>query len=215
MDGGASLLTEFCTRLGQGGDSVEALPYPNNEVLDYAALEERVRAQLAETRAPFTLIAESFSGPLAISVAASPPPNLKRLVLVATFDRPLAPAFLAPLVHAAMFRRPPPAFFILWKMLGSDATNEDVARVQDAIREVDAAVLAQRLRAVLRVNVRDKAAAIQIPVLSLRASKDRLVSRPLALANSNWHEALVDGPHLLLQQRPDKCAAAIRRFAVH
>lgn len=217
MDGGAALLAEFCARLGQVGQAnngAEALPYPRDEVLDYAALEACVRARLAETAAPTTLIAESFSGPIAIAIAASPPPNLKRVALVATFDHAPAPTFLAPLVRAAMFRRPPPAFFIRWKMLGNHASKEDVAAVQDAIRDVDATVLAERLRSLLKVDVQDKAKAIQLPVLSLRGSQDRLVSRPLSLANSSWHEEVIDGPHLLLQQCPGECADAIRRFVV-
>lgn len=216
MDGGAALLAEFCARFDQSDQcdqSAEALPYPRDEVLDYAALEARVRARLAETDAPTTLVAESFSGPIAIAIAASPPPNLKRVVLVATFDHAPAPTFLAPLVRAAMFRRPPPAFFIRWKMLGKHASKEDVAAVQGAIRDVDATVLAGRLRSILKVDVRDKAKAIPLPVLSLRGSQDRLVSRPLSLSNSSWHEEVIDGPHLLLQQRPGECAELIRHFA--
>lgn len=210
MDGGAELSKEFRALLG--GDVV-AMAYPFDEVLDYAALERRVRTQLGATRAPMTLVAESFSGPIAISIAASPPANLKRIILVATFDRPPAPSFLAPLVHAAMFRRAPPAAFIRWKMVGKDATAESISGVQRAIRRVDAPVLANRLRNVLRVDVEAQAQAISMPVLSLRGSKDRLVPRPLALAASHWREEVIDGHHLLLQQRPAACAAALRRFA--
>jgi pimeloyl-ACP methyl ester carboxylesterase len=208
MDGGAKLSEEFRQCLGDGA---EALPYPSDEVLGYAELEDRVRARLAKLTAPVMLIAESFSGPIAISIAASPPPNLKRLVLVATFDRPPAPSFLAPFIRDLMFRRAPPALFIRTSMLGEGATDEDVERVQEAIRRVDGTVLANRLRAVLRVDVREKSAAIQLPVLRLAASKDRLVRRALTAPSTHWRAETIDGPHLLLQQRPGECAEAIQR----
>ncbi|MFK8001608.1 MAG: alpha/beta fold hydrolase [Polyangiales bacterium] len=212
MDGGAELSAEFRALLCERGLPAEGVSYPSDEVLDYAALEERVRARLAEERGPTTLVAESFSGPVAISIAASPPPNLQRVVLVATFDRAPAPSLLAPFVRTAMFRRPPPAAFVRWKMLAKDATKSDIERVQAAIRDVDAEVLAARLRAVLRVNVQALARAIQLPVLSLRASQDRLIARALRLANQSWHEELIEGPHLLLNQRPTRCADAIACF---
>lgn len=97
-------------------------------------------------------------------------------------------------------------------MLSKDASKEDVARVANAIRDVDAEVLAARLRDVLRVDVQEAAKAISLPVLSLRASRDRLLARPMPLASAEWHEEVIEGPHLLLQQRPNECADAMRRF---
>lgn len=208
MDGGSALLEEFRSQLGSES---ETYSYPGDEPLSYAALEKRVRSHIASITGPLTLVAESFSGPIAISIASTPPDHLKRLVLVATFDRSPAPGISPSLIPDLMFRRPPPAMFIRWKMLGRSATMDDIKRVQSAIRAVDGGVLASRLRAVLGVDVREEAAAIRLPVLSLRASHDRLVKRPLALRGPNWRETTIRGPHLLLQQRPRECAEAIHQ----
>ncbi|MCA9686896.1 MAG: alpha/beta hydrolase, partial [Myxococcales bacterium] len=67
----------------------EVVAYPGGEVLGYDALEGQLRAAFAGEDT--LVIAESFSGPLAIRLAADPPPGLRALVLVATFARPPAP----------------------------------------------------------------------------------------------------------------------------
>ena len=212
MDGGAVLLDDFRRALSPEV-AAEVLSYPPDLVSDYDDLEQLVGERLAASRRDTALVAESFSGPLAIRIGASPPPNLRCVVLVATFDRAPAPRLWSYLIGSAMFHWPPPAFVVRQLMLGTEATSNAVRRVQDAIRIVGAPVLAERLRSVLRVEVAEHAAAIELPVLYVRARQDRLVRRPLAVpARSNWQQEVIEGPHLILQRHPVECAALVTRF---
>src|SRR6516162_3575503 len=60
--------------------------YPPDRDMDHAGLEAVVRASLP-TQEPFVLLAESFSGPIAIAIAASRPAGLRGLILSCSFAR--------------------------------------------------------------------------------------------------------------------------------
>src|SRR5439155_22620184 len=95
LAGGRTLLVE------QEAMGVEAMvvKYPPDRALDYAELEALVRATLPTQRS-FLLVGESFSGPVAVALAASSPVGLRGLVLVCSFVRsPIAlPRVLHPLI---------------------------------------------------------------------------------------------------------------------
>eukprot|EP01136_Pigoraptor_vietnamica_P024202 Opistho-1_new@77020 len=85
MDGTGDLLDSFVAAMSPG-IKVKVLRYPVAEVLDYEGLEVLVRDELPVDE-PYVLLGESFSGPVAISIAASRPPQLAGLVLCCTFAR--------------------------------------------------------------------------------------------------------------------------------
>ena len=96
---------------------VAPIGYPHDVALGYDALLER----LVAPGVPFAIVAESFSGPLAIRFAAKRPEGLRALVLVSSFARcPVAaPRFAAPFLVPRWFRSPPPPFVIRALMLGA------------------------------------------------------------------------------------------------
>jgi pimeloyl-ACP methyl ester carboxylesterase len=66
-------------------------------------------------------------------------------------------------------------------------------------------VIRQRLRAVAEVDVRPLLARVEVPVLYLRASEDRLVPSPASAelaAIPRLRVAEIEGPHFLLQASP-------------
>jgi thioesterase domain-containing protein len=77
MDGTGDLFDPFREAMGARMPHVpiDVVRYSGTELLGYGELERQVRAQLARLPEgePFVLLGESFSGPLAISIAASPP----------------------------------------------------------------------------------------------------------------------------------------------
>ena len=83
LDGTGKLFANFLAVLPP---TIEArvIDYPTDEPLTYEQLELRVRAALPSDR-PFVLLGESFGGPIAIRIAASPPPGLAGLILCGTF----------------------------------------------------------------------------------------------------------------------------------
>lgn len=163
------------------------------------------------------LVAESFSGPLAIEHAASCPESLVAVVLVASFAAsPLPRGFRWLRIFAGAAHVRLPGFMVRLFLVGSGASSDLVREVRAAADSVKPEVLVDRLRQVLDVDVRNQLSSVSVPVLYLRGRADRLVgSRGLAQCTGHvlrLTSEVIDGPHLLLQTRPRESAEAIARF---
>jgi len=215
LDGLGKGLTRFATAL-HSRMSVEIVRYPAHEPLGYAELEARVRAQLPPQ--PFVLLAESFSGPLAIRIAADPPPELRALVLASSFARfPLpCPRWARPL--AARFPvKSLPRWLRALLLAGSLDPRAAPAAAERSMAGVDAAVIRHRIAQLLEVDERRRLPSIAVPVLILSARGDRVLSRraarSLAVGCPQAQRLELAGPHALLQRRPEPCAEAVLQFA--
>jgi pimeloyl-ACP methyl ester carboxylesterase len=164
------------------------------------------------------VIAESFSGPVAIALATRHPGKIRGLVLCATF----AVSPFRTLLHAARFVpkrlfRPTP---LLPSMVNHFCFNGASISVRPSpvavVSTVPPAIMRARLVCLAATDVRPLLQRIATPTLYLRASNDRIVSsrRSLELTSllPNVKITEIDGPHLLLQARPRECAAAITDF---
>ncbi len=216
MDGTGLLLEDFVSALSPAFDA-EAIAYPSQGDNDYDTLTEHVFARLPRgTR--HLLVAESFSGQIAIRIAARHPDGLAGLVLCATFARTPGSALPRPLARFAsrMPVRWLPRPLLHAAMMGRWSTRAWRRRTEDALAQVDDDVLRARWNAVMRVNDVPLLASIRIPVLYLRASEDRVVSsasrQAIADALPSMTTAMVEGPHFLLQLRAAECADAIRAW---
>jgi pimeloyl-[acyl-carrier protein] methyl ester esterase len=166
---------------------------------------------------PFVLLGESFSGPIAVSLAAGAPPGLRGVILCASFLtspnrllsvlRPLAPFASPKLV---------PEFLAQRALLGRFATPELRAAHERALGHVSSRTLTARLRAMADVDVRADMSAITVPSLYLRGTADRVVARRFGqeYLESTRRGRLVDidAPHFLLQSRPGEAAREIDAF---
>lgn len=194
---------------------VEALP--SDVPRGYDELAKWLTHRLPTDR-PFALLAESFSGPLAVRIASDQPKFLSHLVLVATFLRSPLRRWLtafAPLARSS-FSRPPPALAIRALLAGRDAPPSLVAAVREATMSLPPEVAAARARAALSADVVGTFASLTVPTLWIRASADCLLRSghaddALALRPS-VRVVSIDGPHMILQRRPSECLAAIARF---
>jgi len=215
MDGTGALHTELAAELQSFGIASRSISYPSAEKLSYVQLSELVRAQLP-TDGPYILLGESFSGPVALLVAASRPAGLVGLVLSTTFARtPVSFLGLASrLTRIAPTKFPSP--LISWFLLGRWASRDLVKRVQAAIAGVQPTVLRARAAAAMSADFTSTLDSISIPTLVLRAKNDRLLflAPRTGLADRLFNSTQVDldGPHLLLQAQPRWCAEAISRF---
>jgi pimeloyl-ACP methyl ester carboxylesterase len=184
--------------------------------LGYAALAETLGPTLGLT-ADTVLLAESFSGPLAVMLAAHYP--VAALVLCNSFVVPPRPPMLQVFALDALFRIRPPDAVIRRYFVGPAASDTLVARVQEVITSVPPAVLAARVRAVLGVDVADQLARCGAPIVYLRGRDDELVPAAslgavkAAAANSVTTLEL-PGPHLLLQVAPEAAWEALRNVLV-
>jgi pimeloyl-ACP methyl ester carboxylesterase len=185
-------------------------------LVSYPACVHFARTQLPTDR-PFLLLGESFSGPVALALAAEQPEGLVALVLCGTFARNPRPglAWTEPLLRLLPARRLPLAL-IRFLLLGRWATAPLLDLVRAMLPEVPAPTLKGRLLAVLAVDQTPLLERIQVPTLALVAAQDRLVppaaTRWLRAHLPNLDIGRLQGPHWLLQTRPDAAAQALRDF---
>ena len=216
LDGTGDLFADFASALPADFETT-ILRYPSDECLSNSELVEVVRSAMPD-REPFVLVAESFSTPLAIQIAAANPPNLKALILCAGFAK--APVkgwlrfiriFLSPL----LFRLPVPEFAVRWLLTGPGAPASLISAVEKAVSSVKPQVLSTRLRAVLRCDVRDELSKIAVPILYLKATEDRVVRAPcfedIRRVNPQVKVIEVSGPHLLLQREAQQTAEIVSK----
>ena len=85
LDGTGKLFAGFIRAIGADA-KVQVIAYPHDEPLGYGELEALVRAALPTDRR-YVLLGESFSGPLAIRLAADPPRGLAGVILCGTFAK--------------------------------------------------------------------------------------------------------------------------------
>lgn len=168
----------------------------------------------------FFIVAESYSGPLAVLAAAEQPKGLAGVILVASFVRSPLPRWFSgfvQLVGASLLRWVPRAV-IAKALLGSKPeSNAFVRGVRDAISASSPAVLAGRLREVLTVDVTEKVGQVEVPMLYLAARRDVLVTasavRLFQRYARNIRVVTLDAPHLLLQVAAAEAAGEISEFA--
>lgn len=209
------------------GPLIETLPdwllpkvisYPRQDILSYRALADYVASFLPKD-SPYIIIAESFSGPLALMVSERADPNLKAIVLCATFVTNPRPwlARLAPLLlHEWLFGFSPRKWMLRLLITSNDATDELLERVIRIHKTVSSKVLVNRLREVIRVDVRAIFKNCSVPVLYLYGERDHLVLRyskkEIQAVRPDIPCVGIDGPHFLLQTKPKLCMDAILKF---
>ncbi len=216
MDGTGELFAPFVAALADAF-AVRVVRYPDDGPQTYAALAEHARAALPR-EGPYLLLGESFSGPIAVMLAATHPPGLVGVVLCASFVRDPRPAltrWLAPLAWLPLPRVPTaPA---CWALMGRHATPALAALLGRALGQVSTATLRARLGAVREVDASNALAQLRVPVLWLRATEDRLVSAAAAEHAARRCAMLtvvaIEAPHCLLQTTPHEAVRALQAFA--
>jgi pimeloyl-ACP methyl ester carboxylesterase len=165
------------------------------------------------------LVAESFSGPVALALCARHSANIKSLVLCATFAQspfrsllrltPFAP-------NALLGPSPIQPLMLRHACLNGERDSRLLERAVSVLRSVPVSTMHARLCTLATVDVRSLVPSVRVPVLYLRATRDRVVHPRLGRAlTDNLSKVTVqeiEGPHLLLQARPRECADAIMRF---
>ncbi|MCI0690679.1 alpha/beta hydrolase [candidate division KSB1 bacterium] len=217
LDGTGALFSPFIAVLSKQLTPI-VVSYPKDWPLDYDDLEhylvERINA-----KEPFVILAESFSGPLALRLAAKSPPNLVAVILCATFvENPLPKmsTLFSPALAEKMFKLALPKFLIRHLLMGKNASNDMIDTFCENLKTVNPKVLATRIQSVFAVNDRQSLANCPQPIFYLYATKDRIVSRrsleQIRKIRPDVEIALIDAPHLLLQCMPKQAAEAIQSF---
>jgi len=144
LDGTGELFADFVSALD--GIRTRVISYPADRAMDYAQHEAFARAKLPADE-DYVLLAESFSGPVGIAIAASRPPRLKGFILCVSFAANPLPLFspFSRLLTALPAIRMPPALAAPWLYAGR-ATPELRRAHAAAMARVSPRVLAARRR---------------------------------------------------------------------
>jgi pimeloyl-[acyl-carrier protein] methyl ester esterase len=189
--------------------------YPTSGPNSYEDLLPLVEAATANLD-DFFVLGWSFSGPLALLLAAKNARRTRGVILSASFIRPPLPflswlrfAVGTPLVMSLRLVRRAPGLVGRW--------NEQFTRDKAATwHRVPARTLAARAQAILTVDTRGALRACRAPVLYLAGSHDRVV--PFANAEAVVREVpttrveTIAGPHLAMYTNPVAASTAITRF---
>ncbi|HEX5686853.1 MAG TPA: alpha/beta hydrolase [Ideonella sp.] len=215
MDGTGQLFAPLAAALGPAF-TLQIVRYPVDRPAGYADLVSMARSELPRDR-PYVLLGESFSGPIAVTLAAEAPVGLKALVLCCSFVRSPHPwmAWLRPLVGWLPVKALP-VRVLAWSLFGRASNAAWRSTLTRILAPVSPAVMRARLRAVLAVDVSPAWAQVAAPTLCLTAAEDRLVPA----AATRWLTSLrpgvqvvdLPGPHGLLQVAPHGAARAIQAF---
>jgi pimeloyl-[acyl-carrier protein] methyl ester esterase len=215
LDGTGKLFAEFVRVLTPTVECV-VVTYPKDRPIGYGELEGLVVSALPTDRS-FVLLGESFSGPLAIRIAARAPAGLVGLILCVTFAKNPYPflgwarglAAYLPVKGLPRWVRAP----LMW---GSLSPTQAPAQMERAMSGVSADVIRRRIGELLQVDETTALRQVRVPVLVLRATGDRVISRRatrVILQNSPGARLVeIDGPHLLLRTRAVECAEVVVNF---
>jgi len=212
MDGTGELFADFVKALPDTIETV-VISYPENEALSYEQLEALVARNLPSD-GEYVLLGESFSGPVAISLAAKSPKGLKGVILCCTFAKNPRPflTLLGRILPVSVV----PKRIIDSVMFGWRKEHDVAHSLGKILQRISDKVLNYRIREISLCNVEVLLNSIDVPMLYLMAKQDQLIPKKLAyemmgkINNATITE--LDGPHMLLQVNPSESSRVVSSF---
>lgn len=212
LDGTGKLFRPLLTRLHATVDH-RIVAYPNDRTLSIDEMAGLVLEQLP--KGPFVLLAESFSGLVALALLRRRPAAIRSVIFCAAFAQSPHPLLLGvacrlPAVGQAL--QAMPKAIMRPFVFGRHCHRELPRQLADALGRTAPNVLTHRLRLIAAAKAPPQIPDA-IPCHYLQATRDRLVPARAAKWFARhfvpFHLRKVDGPHMLLQARPRECARLI------
>ncbi|WP_233081333.1 alpha/beta fold hydrolase [Rheinheimera soli] len=214
LDGTGTLYQQLAQQLAPDF-ALQVIAYPLDQLWGYSELLDYIRPQLPQS--PYLLLAESFSGPLGIMLAAEKPLHLKALVLCCTFGRNPLPAIkgLASAVDKLPWNELVHHWTALW-LQGRYASPQLSALMGNALTIVPEQVIKHRAKQSLQVDVLAEFATLTLPLMYLQARHDRLIwtfnAKTLKQLQPDMQLVRLDAPHFLLQAIPEQAAWQLKQY---
>ena len=215
FDGSGRLHTRLCEQLPDIETTV--LSYPPDEPLTYAELCDRLKDQLPEKR--YIILGESFGGPLAMFLSEKAGPELVGIILCVTFIKnplPFLTKFVRPILRPNHLHRGVPRWYIKNFLLSGIEDESLINTIKLANHGLTPEVIYSRLREIADVDATEIVKKCELPILYLRATRDRLVYKNsmelIQMCGQNVIIKEFDSPHMLLHTYPKEVATTIRQF---
>ena len=192
------------------------ITYPDDKHLSLEDHADFVAARL--TGEDTILVAESFSGLVALMLLHQRPASVKGVVFSATFAEPLHPFLIrtaASIPGAASLAKRLPARLLNVFLFHSHADKALEAMLRQSLLQAGSAGLRQRAR-LIAAGYPFPDDRFAVPGLYLQATQDRVV--PAGAADwfksrfASFQLVRLDAPHCLLQTRPEESAEVIMAF---
>lgn len=212
MDGTGKLFAPFTGVLPPQVD-VTIIPLMQEVGVGYAQQAEHIAAQLT---AKSVIIAESYSGVIALELASKYPDNIDKLVFIASFIGP--PSSLSRFAHcipkSLLSLAQSRSMFITHLLFGRFSNSTLETLFHDTMDLVSAKLLAFRLKQISLLT--PPHSKIDVPCLCVNPSQDLFVSQKAMSRFLDTFEDIniqtVDGTHFLLQTNPRECWQVIQSY---
>jgi pimeloyl-[acyl-carrier protein] methyl ester esterase len=199
---------------------VKVIRYPTDKLLNFEDTVQCAKDQIQNDQGSVIVLAESFSGPVAIKLVGSGQLKAKCLILCSTFaksPRPVLFKILSLFPLGVLMEIPFPRCLFKYMVEGGKKNADLFFTMWQRVKTlVPAKVLVHRLKVISQVDVRDWVSKLTIPCLYIQATSDRSVP---ASSLFDFTEAIPDlrvrrikGPHFILQAQPLVSLAAIEDF---
>lgn len=212
---GTGRLFEPLTSELTGQVRTQVIAYPSEERLSIQAHARFAANQLPQGR--IVLLAESFSGLVALTLLAWGTPSIEAVVFSGAFADPprrwlLRLALLVPNVGRLI--QWTPKLLLRRLCFGAPVSGEQLALLRTAVQDVPSEILTHRLRLVSTVRISTET-VFDVPCYYLRGRQDHFVP----YRATRWFERHfrrftleeVEGPHFVLQTNPAECARVVLR----
>jgi pimeloyl-[acyl-carrier protein] methyl ester esterase len=216
FDGTGALFAPFLHALPPEMEA-RVIPFSTDRICSAAELVGQVLSNLPDD-VPYVLIAESFSGPIALKASASHCRPPVAVILCASFAVCPVPGVALKalgLLARAFSRLRPPRWLVRRYLLG-EAPDHLVELFYSTLATVSPRVLAHRLSILREFTAEFRPLRLSCPLLYLQATQDRLVgAHNLDFVRQCYPTVTVveiDSPHLVLQVQPAASIRAISDF---
>lgn len=188
----------------------QVIVYPRDRLLSVHEYAEFVKSQLPPGR--IILLAESFSGPVLLTLLSLLEKPVAAAIFCASFAEPPRPLLLrlaALVACTGPLLRSAPDFLLRRFCLGPAAKTEQLELARETLSMIPPKILAHRLKLLAKRHSFLKM-QFRIPCYFLQATTDRLVPAKAVDWFRNHFENFqlekLSGPHFLLQTKPQECA---------
>jgi len=219
FDGSGRLFSPIHKELSDSVDTI-VLSYPSDKVMTYSDLCHYLKDELPDT--PYVLLGESFGGPLAMMLSTYADENLKGIILCVSFvknPQVLLSRLIRPFLKPKHLQKETPAWHIRTMLMNGVSDAKLIRNIQAATAELSREVYFYRLREIADVDVTHILQKCELPILYLRAKKDRLVyessMKLVEKFGKNVTVETFDAPHMLLQTQPKLASQSIKKFMSH
>ncbi len=211
MDGTGKLFEDFLSFYD--GDH-QVIPLPEEGGQSTNELAKYILSHLPSEN--IILLAESFSGSIVPSLLKKSDSNIKGVIFVASFiscPNPVLVSIARYLPIKLLARIPGAGLFHRFFFLGSSVSTKTLNKFCNVIDSLPTQTLINRLKNMKNLPKRFSFST-DIPCVYLKPTRDKLVPKAkmvqIESVFNNSSHTYIDGPHFILQSKPEEMAAQIR-----